>query len=157
VSVYFAQAGAYIKIGYSKDPFDRMTTVTRHGRRPADLPRAADADLLGWVPGGRSREAELHRRFADCHVDGEWYYLEPGMVRSLIWSDPAGVDIQRMSALAVLAAHRYEGATRDQIAAWGIPVEAVSEEEAIASLGRAMGAARAAAVNALPSTYCESA
>lgn len=124
MSVYFALAGGYVKVGYSAKPFGRMTTVTRNGRRPTDLPHAADVELLGWVPGDRDVEAAWHRRFAADHVAGEWFYLAPDMVRSLIWSDPCGVDLVRMPAPAVFAAIKYPAATRDDLARAGYTVEA---------------------------------
>jgi hypothetical protein len=125
MSVYFASAGGYVKIGYSADPIGRMTTVTRNGTRPADIPRGADARLLGWVPGNHADEAAWHRRFAADHVAGEWFYLDPDLVRGLIWDDPCGIDMERMSTLAVFAAHANPGVSREQIAAAGIAVDAV--------------------------------
>lgn len=124
MSVYFVQAGSYLKIGYSIDPIGRSTTVTTNGKRPVDLPRFADARLIGWVPGDRMTETCWHARFAADHVRGEWFYLDPEVIRPLIWEDPCGVDMQRMSALAVFAADRHPGISRDEIAAAGIPAEA---------------------------------
>jgi hypothetical protein len=122
MAVYFASAGAYIKIGYSAKPEQRIGTVTVNGKRPADVRRGAAVDLLGWVPGDREREAQTHRRFAADHVAGEWFYLEPSTVRDLIWSDPRGVDIRRMSAWAVYAAMKHPELTRDELAAAGVPI-----------------------------------
>lgn len=141
MAVYFAKAGRYTKVGMSADPFQRMGTVTRNGVRPSDLPRAADVELIGWIPGGALREAQLHVQFADQRVAGEWFVLEEPAVRDLIWSDPGGVDIKRMSAMAVLAAHRHHQATRDDIAAAGIRIEAADEDEAMASIARLLKAA----------------
>lgn len=125
MSVYFAQAGPFVKIGYSADPVARSTTVTTNGTRPADLPRGASAKLLGWLPGGRHEEAALHRLFAADHVAGEWFYLDPETVRDLLWADPRGVDVHRMSMQAVCVALRFPTLTRDQIEQAGVPVEAV--------------------------------
>lgn len=141
MSVYFAQAGRYIKVGYSADPIGRSTTVTRNGRRPADLPRLADTRLLGWIPGGLLREAQIHDAFADRRVDGEWFSIDELEVRDLIWSDPFGVDIQRMSALAVFASIKYPEWTRDEIAAAGIRIEAATEAESIAAMDKWFGGA----------------
>lgn len=123
MSVYFAQAGAYIKIGYSSNPISRVATVTLSGRRPKTLPRGAEANLIGWVPGGRELEAEMHRRFAGDHVAGEWFYLDPEVAREVIWADPRGVDIRRMSALAVFTAMANPDLTRDDMARAGVPID----------------------------------
>lgn len=123
MSVYFAHADAYIKIGYSADPFSRVSTVTTNGTRPEDLPRGADARLIGWIPGDRNVEAALHRRFAADHVFGEWFYLDLATVRDVIWDDPCGIDINRMSAFAVLAANKNPGVSRDELTAAGIALE----------------------------------
>lgn len=137
MSVYFAQAGRYTKVGYSADPIARVGSVTTNGARPADIPRGADARLLGWIPGDRRRESEIHARFSDRRVEagGEWFVLEEDEIRDLIWSDPSGIDVQRMAAMAVLAGSKYPGVTRADMAAAGIPVEATSLEDALAKLG----------------------
>lgn len=133
MSVYFAQAGPYIKVGYSADPMSRMTTVTRSGKRPDDLPHCAETHPLGWIPGDIYREMELHVRFNDRRAAGEWFSLDLDEVRELIWDDPRGVDIQRMSAQAVFAAIKYPDMTRAELAAAGLHIEAVSIAEIFAS------------------------
>lgn len=129
MSVYFAQAGPYIKAGYSANPSGRMATVTHNGERPADLPKGAHATLLGWIPGDRKREAEVHALFADQRVAGEWFTLDVNEVRDLVWSDPSGVDIERMSALAALTMLNHPEATRDDLTAAGVRVEGVPLDE----------------------------
>lgn len=124
MSVYFAAVGGYVKIGYSADPIGRTSTVTVNAKRPTDVPRGADAQLIGWVPGERDEEARWHRSFAADHVAGEWFYIDPDVVSQLIWADPCGIDLDRMSALAVLAANAHPGISREEIAAAGIPVNA---------------------------------
>jgi hypothetical protein len=134
MSVYFAEAGGYVKIGYSADPASRMTTVTRNGTRPADLPYGTRATLLGWIPGDRKREASLHRRFVGLWAAGEWFRLDVDEIRDLIWSDPRGVDMERMTAMAVSVAMDYPTLTREQIASAGIRIEAPPEAEVIGAM-----------------------
>lgn len=124
MSVYFAAAGPYIKIGFSADPIARSATVTTAGKRPSTLRRATPAHLIGWIPGDRAVESAMHQRFAADHVAGEWFYISVDVVRDLIWSDPRGVDMRRMSAMAVFTAEAYPQATREQMEQAGIPVEA---------------------------------
>jgi hypothetical protein len=124
MAVYFARSGAYMKIGYSADPTQRVATITTAGTRPDDVPYAADAQLFGWIPGDRIRESQVHRCFSQDRVAGEWFYLSDAPIRDLIWSDPRGIDIQRMSAVAVFVGLRYPQLVRDEMAALGVPVEA---------------------------------
>lgn len=129
MSVYFATCGPYTKIGYSANPVTRMTTVTRNGKRPPGVDFGADADLVGWIPGDRSREAELHKRFADQRVAGcEWFVLDPDVVLDLIEADPHGIDIERMSAMAVLLAIKHPHLSREEMAAMGVPLACSSED-----------------------------
>lgn len=142
MSVYFAASGAYIKIGYSADPFNRVSTITRSGSRPADLPALSDARLLGWIPGDVHREMAMLVRFADHRVNGEWFSDDIlAEVREVIWSDPSGVDIQRMSAMAVMAADRYPDATRADLEAAGVRIEAVDQATVLAGMNWIGGAA----------------
>ena len=63
--VYFIQSVETVKIGISVSPKDRLKemSVSNH----------ADLRLLATIPGGRKRERELHRRFAQYHIRGEWF------------------------------------------------------------------------------------
>lgn len=131
MSVYFIEAGPYMKIGFSDDPIARAESVTRTGRRPDDLPREADAELIGWIPGDRKAEARLHRRFAYLRVAGEWFWSEREQAAELIWADPRGVDIHRMSARAVLAMRKHPTLTRAEVELAGIPVLALPLEDAL--------------------------
>lgn len=134
MSVYFAQVGPYIKVGFSDDPVSRTATVTRLGERPADVARGEHAHLIGWVPGDRTCERELHRRFADRWAAGEWFHMDATEIRQVIWDDPRGVDLDRMSALAVFYMHSHPAATRDELAAAGVCVEAPPLDEALRGL-----------------------
>lgn len=65
--IYFIRnelSGA-VKIGYSRKPRGRLANL-----------RAATAEsltLLGVIPGGKSREKELHARWAHLRKSGEWF------------------------------------------------------------------------------------
>lgn len=66
--VYFAtrgdpHAGDLVKIGRTVNLAARM--------------KALDTTALATMPGGPSEEAELHRRFADHRVRGEWFTPAP--------------------------------------------------------------------------------
>jgi hypothetical protein len=77
MSVYFISARELdmVKIGYSFNPIHRF----RHLRTlcPVEL------TLEGAIPGDRSKEAELHRRFKLARVRGEWFKLTPDLRREI--------------------------------------------------------------------------
>lgn len=145
MSVYFARVGDYVKIGFSDDPVGRSTSVTRLGLRPARIEHGAEVDFIGWIPGDLSREAELHARFAAKRTTGEWFILDRPTVEAIIWDDPSGVDIKRMSMMAVLACLKYPEMTRDELEAAGITILGRSIEEILADpdsiLNKALGGA----------------
>lgn len=129
MSVYFAKVGEYVKIGYSHDPMARSTTITRTGARPDDIEFNARVDFIGWIPGDVWRERELHVQHLEHRATGEWFRIDRKVAEDLIWADPRGVDVKRMSALAVFACIRHPELTRDEIEAAGIPVAPNSVEE----------------------------
>lgn len=134
MSVYFIESGPYMKIGFSNDPFERNSTVTRNGKRPDDLPFDHETDLIGWIPGDRKVERRLHKQFEDIRVAGEWFWSEREKVAALIWDDPRGVDLHRMAASAVFTMRKYPTLTRADLASAGLAVDAVSEAEALDGL-----------------------
>jgi len=129
MAVYFAEAGGYIKIGYSHDPIARAVTITRSGKRPADLPFNTEVDLIGWVPGSQWHEGAIHAEHIDARVEGEWFRLDREHVHSLIWRDPRGFDLHRMSATAVLYCREHPELTRDQIESAGVRILAATDAE----------------------------
>jgi hypothetical protein len=63
--VYFIQSGDRVKIGISSEPKARLKSL--------ETSNHAELKLLATIPGGRRKEIELHGRFADFHVKGEWF------------------------------------------------------------------------------------
>jgi hypothetical protein len=57
--IYFAESNGEIKIGISDDPDQRV--------------RAFGAELLAVQPGNTRLERELHARFIDHCIRGEWF------------------------------------------------------------------------------------
>lgn len=80
MSVYFAQVGRYIKVGYSANPERRVRNLfkstTRYGA-PRDIDGKTPRKLLGHVPGELSEEHAAHAALADFRVMGEWFLDEP--------------------------------------------------------------------------------
>lgn len=140
MSVYFAEAGGYIKIGQSGNPFARMESVTRLGIRPDDLPYRTRADLIGFLPGDRKAEAAMHARFADQRVAGEWFRIDRDVVETLLWDDPYGVDAHRMSMQAVLLCMEFPMLTREQVREFsGVDLEAMPVSEMTEAYVKALG------------------
>jgi hypothetical protein len=81
MSVYFAQVGRYIKIGYSTNPERRVRNLfkstTRYGA-PQDAPtELADRHLIRAIDGDTGTEFQIHRALNDFRVFGEWFIDEP--------------------------------------------------------------------------------
>jgi hypothetical protein len=76
--VYFIQAGRRVKIGQSRNPDRRLSSI-RGGystKKPQGLD-TSNARLLALEPGGLMRERELHVQFAHLRVEGEWFDKGP--------------------------------------------------------------------------------
>lgn len=70
--IYFAQMNgtAMIKIGRAADPVARVASFkTANPRTPVLLGSIRETDFLS--------EADIHRRFDRCRVNGEWFALFP--------------------------------------------------------------------------------
>lgn len=63
--IYFLKrTDALIKIGYTNNYLQRLKQLqSEHG----------ELVLLGWKNGAMAEEKELHRKFAECRVQGEWF------------------------------------------------------------------------------------
>ena len=94
MSVYFAQVGRYIKIGYSENPERRVRRLfaseTRYGA-PKDAPTSlAERTLLKVIDGGEGTERAVHLALDDFRVMGEWFIDEPE-VRDFIATAEGGL------------------------------------------------------------------
>jgi len=67
--VYFISDGDSIKIGFSAIPLSRL----------ADLQSSSPRELkmLGHFPGTMANEQDLHIRFREFHLRGEWFKSDP--------------------------------------------------------------------------------
>jgi excisionase family DNA binding protein len=66
--VYFAVSGREVKIGLAKDPNGRVADmrIARAGIR-----------LFGAIRGNRKLEKDLHERFSQERISGEWFRFTP--------------------------------------------------------------------------------
>lgn len=63
--VYFFACNGEIKIGTSRKSKERLKEWQRQLRRPIEI--------FGTIPGGRIREASIHKLCAEYNLDGEWF------------------------------------------------------------------------------------
>lgn len=114
MSVYFARVKSYVKIGYSVNPESRATTITTGScLKPNDVFYGDEINLLGWVDGDRKREREIHARFADLRIVGEWFW-DTDEFDTFIADDPRGVIYFETSDLARHLLREHPWATRAQ-------------------------------------------
>lgn len=103
MSVYFAKVGEFVKVGYSTQPWTRVSTitygaiVTPEGVESGDL-----VTLLGWYPGDFRDERAAHLALGQHYVCGEWFHDHPD-VRARLKSHPDHVPATEMSGFAFLA------------------------------------------------------
>jgi hypothetical protein len=65
--IYVLKSGYFIKIGYSKDPHDRLKTIN------TAIP--GECELLFSIPGSIKLERRVHDLFRPCHYQKEWFFL----------------------------------------------------------------------------------
>ena len=84
MSVYFARVGRYVKVGYSRNPAQRIRQIQRANLvAPEDLDRSAPVELLRVIPGNSLHETEAHCALAEFHAAGEWFHAEPELLAHL--------------------------------------------------------------------------
>ncbi len=81
--VYFLRIGATIKIGYSADPFNRVTDL-----RTAI---AGKVDSFLAVPGTRHDERHFHDQLASYRIEREWFRAHPAVTRAMARAAVYGV------------------------------------------------------------------
>jgi hypothetical protein len=73
MAVYFIQSGDHIKIGKSNNPWKRFDSLQTGS--PAPL------KMLAIMPGDIETEEELHERFSELSVRGEWFRATSELIR----------------------------------------------------------------------------
>lgn len=71
-SVYFADAGGQIKIGWSRKVSARLAQLQTGSAVPIKL--------LGTIPGGLALERRIHAHFAHLRTQGEWFVAAPELL-----------------------------------------------------------------------------
>jgi hypothetical protein len=63
--------GEPVKIGIARDVDQRLRNLQTGS--PEDL------FLIGTMVGGKAAERDIHRRFHECHIRGEWFRMCPAL------------------------------------------------------------------------------
>ena len=66
MAIYFLRRGDLIKIGFSDDVRTRVTQL-KSSAPPGEI------TFLGYMPGDRSMEKHLHKKFSEYRSYGEWF------------------------------------------------------------------------------------
>lgn len=85
-TVYFAERNGLIKIGWTRNIAQRMRALSRGAQAIAGQ-TVGPVTRLASYRGSRWVEAELHHRFAEYRVAGEWFVFDGALrqcVNSLI-------------------------------------------------------------------------
>src|SRR6266446_5528443 len=84
--IYFIQnaANSHIKIGFTDKPVRRRRSNLQTGN-------SAKLMLLGMMQGDKAVETDLHKRFADAHVLGDWFRPVPGILQFIIRASAEGL------------------------------------------------------------------
>lgn len=77
--VYFIKGGDYIKIGKADNPAARFAQLQLGGVIMPEGIRPADINMMAIERGGYEREIELHRKFSDTRVVGEWFHASEAL------------------------------------------------------------------------------
>ncbi len=89
-SVYFARCGAYVKIGFSYRPEQRIKHLFNGSLLavPDDLDRSAKPELLRVIPDCIMKdERAMHERFARFRAVGEWFRATDELLREIAHLD----------------------------------------------------------------------
>jgi Meiotically up-regulated gene 113 len=87
--VYFAKRGKRIKIGCSKSPLERIDHI-----RPK-------SKLILAIRGTHQDEKELHKRFAEYRVKGEWFEDNEPLRQYMKSCTPANIEGTGKATIAV--------------------------------------------------------
>ena len=86
MAIYFIQQQEFIKIGYGRDPYQRLGSL--QSASPFKL------TMRCIVEGNTKKEAELQEKFGRYNVRGEWFRLVPEIEafiaenESYVWEPP---------------------------------------------------------------------
>jgi hypothetical protein len=74
--IYIIHCDGYCKIGYSSTPEKRLSELQVGSPHPLTM--------VGVAPGTRDDEVQLHMKYADFWIRGEWFLLTAEDVREIV-------------------------------------------------------------------------
>lgn len=74
--VYFVSDGEAVKIGFSEKPARRLAGIQSHHPKPLTL--------LGTVSASVFDEQDLHQKFSDIRIRGEWFRATPELLAFIV-------------------------------------------------------------------------
>ena len=77
--VYLVERQGFVKIGYTSNLNNRLAALPKETIRVEGM-TPGPVQLLTVIPGDRSLERQMHRRFADLRAGGEWFRLEGSLL-----------------------------------------------------------------------------
>lgn len=121
--VYVVTCGAYVKIGYSATPVERVRDVLTECLPPG-VTHAADGELRAVLLGDIVTEHALHAAFADHAAGHEWFRIDPPVQRWLERLPPYSKKVRGRPRRAGAAARRPYAAKLSEaeaarVLAWG--------------------------------------
>lgn len=99
MTVYFAVAGPYVKIGYSQNPERRVARLFCSATpRPHDCPTGRGSrQLIRTIDGDKHVEAAIHRALDDFCVGAEWFAYGPPVADFIASVEPDRYDYPRLA------------------------------------------------------------
>lgn len=84
--VYFIKRGdnGPVKIGHSIEPYGRLKSLSMGGPETYRL--------VAWIDGDRDKERELHKKFSDARINGEWFKLNDELANLIDQHPPPSED-----------------------------------------------------------------
>jgi hypothetical protein len=84
--IYFIQNAVnnHIKVGFTAKPVRRRRSNLQTGN-------SAKLVLLGMMQGDEAMETDLHQRFAEAHILGDWFAPIPRLLQFIIQACTAGL------------------------------------------------------------------
>ena len=88
--IYFisAENTSLVKIGYSKDPIERLPVLQRMS--PVEM------GFLKIINGDRQKEHVIHVKLRDCRSHGEWFRFTPKLLKIMKSCGEANIIYQKV-------------------------------------------------------------
>lgn len=116
--IYFIRSGDFVKVGLSEKPWKRLSDLqTAHHDH---------LEMLAVMPGDRTTEQDLHRRFSEYRHNREWFRSSKLLMEFIEQARSNHPDLQEAPGVApkakkeevVKVRQKYEGETINKACSW---------------------------------------